>query len=75
MLSAPPPIAIWASPSMMLCAADTMACSPEPHRRLTLKAGVLCDKPAFKVASHAPSDRNSEAVQYQYQNHHRHYEG
>ena len=31
--------------------------------------------PAFKVASHAPSHRNSEAVQYQYQNHHRHYEG
>ena len=51
MLSAPAPTAISASPSMMVCAAETMACRPEPHRRLTLKAGVSLAMPALMAAT------------------------
>src|SRR5690606_22535191 len=51
MFSAPPPMAISASPSRMLCAADTMACRPEPHRRFTLKAGVPWAQPPSSAAT------------------------
>ena len=47
MLSAPPPIVQSASPSRMYCAADTIACSPLPHRRLTVIAPVSCGRPPF----------------------------
>ncbi len=39
------------SPSAIACAADTMACRPEPHRRLTLKAGVSTGQPASMAAT------------------------
>ena len=42
MLSAPPPTAMSVSPSMMVCAADTIACRPEPHSRFSVSAGVSC---------------------------------
>jgi hypothetical protein len=32
-------------------AADTMACTPEPHRRLTLNAGVSIGRPASIAAN------------------------
>src|SRR5262249_44150911 len=39
------------SPSLMLCAADTTACKPEPHRRLTVSAGVSTGMPASTAAT------------------------
>src|SRR5690242_15403822 len=53
MLSAPPPTAMSASPSMMVCAAETIACSPEPHKRFSVSAGVSCATPAFIAATRA----------------------
>src|SRR5574344_99191 len=35
----------------MACAALMMACKPEPHRRLTLKAGVSMGQPAAMAAT------------------------
>ena len=46
MLSAPPATAQSVSPSRMYCEADTIACNPLPHRRLTVSAPVSCGKPA-----------------------------
>ena len=40
MTSAPPPTATSQSPSNIACAAETMACKPEPHNRLTVSAGT-----------------------------------
>ena len=53
MLSEPPPIAMSASPSMIVCAADTIACRPEPHRRFTVSAGVCCATPPLIAATRA----------------------
>jgi hypothetical protein len=39
------------SPSVIACEAETMACRPEPHSRLTLKAGVSFGRPAFIAAT------------------------
>src|SRR5271165_105413 len=53
MLSAPPPIAMSVSPSMMVCAADTIAWRPEPHSRFSVSAGVSFATPAPIAATRA----------------------
>src|SRR5215472_136486 len=53
MLSAPPPTAMSVSPNMMVCAADTIACSPDPHSRFRVSAGASCVTPAFSAATRA----------------------
>src|SRR5689334_20463795 len=53
MLSAPPPTAMSVSPSMMVCAADTIACSPDPHSRFSVSAGASFATPAFIAATRA----------------------
>ena len=49
--SAPPATATSQSPSMMDCEADTMACSPLPHSRFTVSAGVPTSRPPFTAAT------------------------
>ena len=44
-------MATSASPSKMLWLAEMMACRPEPHRRLTLKAGVPSAQPPLTAAT------------------------
>ena len=51
MFSAPPPMATSVSPSKMDWLAFTMACRPEPHRRLTLNAGVPSPQPPLMAAT------------------------
>src|SRR6266700_1122001 len=51
--SAPPATAASASPSLMACAADTIACNPLPHSRLTLNAGVSTGSPPLTAATRA----------------------
>ena len=51
MLSAPPPTTVVQSPSMMCCAAETIACSPEPHSRFTVRHGVPTAMPASSAAT------------------------
>src|SRR5574343_1864753 len=51
MFSAPAPTAISQSPSRLDWLADTMACRPEPQRRLTLKAGVVSLQPPLMAAT------------------------
>ena len=51
MFSAPPPMATSQSPSRMACAAETMACRPEPHSRLTFIATVSLGQPPLMVAT------------------------
>ncbi len=50
MLSAPPATATSVSPSRMYCDAETMACMPLPHSRLTVNAPVSCGRPPFTHA-------------------------
>src|SRR5436190_11909058 len=45
--SAPPATAASQSPSAMAWAADTIACSPVPHSRFRVKAGVSTGSPPF----------------------------
>src|SRR5215217_733554 len=49
--SAPPPRATSVSPSMTSWAAETIACSPDPHSRLRVKAGVSTGRPPFTEAT------------------------
>src|SRR5215471_12776176 len=49
--SAPPATATSQSPSMMACAADTIACRPLPHRRLRVRAGVPTGRPPLTAAT------------------------
>ena len=51
--SAPPARATSASPSRIACAAETMACRPEPHSRFTVIAGTSCDRPPSSAATRA----------------------
>jgi hypothetical protein len=51
MLSAPPASAKLASPSISACAAETMACAPDPHRRFTFIAGAASGTPASMAAT------------------------
>jgi hypothetical protein len=53
MLSAPPPITTSQSPSITCCTAETIACSPEPHRRFTVRQGVPTGSPASSAATRA----------------------
>src|SRR5215472_726028 len=53
MLSAPPATAMSVSPSMMVCAADTTACSPDPHNRFSVSTGASLATPAFIAATRA----------------------
>src|SRR5690606_36340869 len=53
MLSAPPATAILASPSMISCAAVTMACMPLPQSRLSVSAGTSFGMPAVSAATRA----------------------
>ncbi len=45
--SAPPATATSASPVAIVCAAETIAWTPVPHRRLTVNAGTSLGMPAF----------------------------
>ena len=49
--SAPPATATSQSPSLIAWAADTIACSPLPHSRLTVKAGVSTGSPPLTAAT------------------------
>ena len=49
--SAPPPTATSASPSMIICEAETIACSPLPHRRLTVSAVESSGSPPLSAAT------------------------
>ena len=49
--SAPAPTAMRVSPSISDCAAETIACRPEPHRRLTFIAAVSFGRPALMAAT------------------------
>src|SRR5215831_9051664 len=51
--SAPPATATSQSPSLIACAADTIACSPVPHSRLRVKAGVSMPSPPSIAATRA----------------------
>ena len=51
MLSAPPARAKSASPSISDCAAEAMACAPDPQSRFTFIAGVVSGIPAFSIAT------------------------
>jgi hypothetical protein len=49
--SAPAPTTQSVSPSMMCWAADTIACRPLPHRRLTVRHGVPIGSPPSMPAT------------------------
>ena len=49
--SEPPATATSQSPSLIACAADTIACRPLPHSRLTVKAGVSTGRPPLTAAT------------------------
>ena len=51
MFSEPPARPKSASPSISDWATETIACTPEPHSRLTFIAGVVSDTPAFIAAT------------------------
>jgi hypothetical protein len=53
MHSAPPATAASASPCSTSWAAETIACRPLPHRRLTVRAGVSTGRPPFTAATRA----------------------
>src|SRR5262249_22102508 len=50
MFSMPPATATLMLPSAISCAAETIACAPEPHTRLTASAGVVTGSPACTAA-------------------------
>src|SRR5664279_2905270 len=49
--SAPPAPATSHSPSLIVWAAETIACRPLPHSRLTVSAGVSTGRPPFTAAT------------------------
>src|SRR5215469_5913972 len=51
--SAPPATATSQSPSLTACAADTIACSPLPHSRFSVSAGVCTPSPPLTAATRA----------------------
>ena len=51
--SAPPASTTSASPTWMAWAAETIACTPVPHRRLTVKAGASLGTPALMPTTRA----------------------
>src|SRR6202162_1592222 len=50
MFSMPPATATSMLPSAISCAAETMACAPDPQTRLTVSAGVDTGSPAWMAA-------------------------
>ncbi len=53
MFSMPPAIAASASPSQISCAAEAIACAPEPQTRLTVIAGTATGTPPLIAACRA----------------------
>ena len=53
MHSAPPATAASASPSRIAWAAETIACRPLPHSRLSVSAGVSTGSPPLTAATRA----------------------
>ena len=53
MLSAPPATVIEASPSFIICAQEMIDCTPEPHSRLSVSAGVVTGISALSMATRA----------------------
>ena len=53
MFSMPPATALSTMPSMISCAAETMAWAPEPQTRLTVIAGTSTGKPPWIAACRA----------------------
>src|SRR5215468_9642753 len=51
--SEPPATATSQSPSLIACAADTIACSPVPHSRFSVNAGVSTPSPPLTPATRA----------------------
>src|SRR5262249_20458932 len=49
----PPATATLMLPSEISCAAETMACAPEPQTRLTVSAGTVTGSPAWTAACRA----------------------
>src|SRR5258706_6880149 len=50
MFSMPPATATSTPPSMISCAAETIAWAPEPHTRLTVRAGTVTGRPPRTAA-------------------------
>src|SRR5262245_39183828 len=53
MFSMPPATATLMLPNEISCAAETMACAPEPQTRLTVSAGIVTGSPAWTAACRA----------------------
>ena len=53
MFSMPPATATSTLPSRISCAAETIACAPEPQTRLTVIAGTVTGRPAWTPACRA----------------------
>src|SRR5262249_11233490 len=53
MFSMPPATATLMLPSAISCAAETMACAPEPQTRLTVSAGTVTGRLAWTAACRA----------------------
>src|SRR5262249_2213161 len=53
MFSMPPATATSMFPREISCAAETIACAPEPQTRLTVSAGMLTGSPAWTAACRA----------------------
>jgi hypothetical protein len=51
--SAPPATTTSASPVWIVCAAETIACTPVPHSRFTVNAGVSFGIPALMPTTRA----------------------
>ena len=59
--STPPPMNTSPSPTAIACAAELIACSPEPHSRLTVSPPTSTGKPARSSAIRATSRLSSPA--------------
>ena len=59
--STPPATTTSASPVATSAAADATACNPLAHRRLTVKAGTSCGRPASRTAMRATLRLSSPA--------------
>src|SRR5262249_13626520 len=53
MFSIPPATAASMLPSAISCAAETIACAPDPQTRLTVSAGMVTGRPACTAACRA----------------------
>src|SRR3954470_22655897 len=73
MFSMPPATAVSTDPTRISCAADTIACAPEPHTRFTVKAGTVTGRPACTAAwvhlraglNNLPHDRGANLVRFE----------